>query len=136
MGTLACWCREGVNCEHMQALVTNMFQRHWEWQEDRWTDIQPGMCRYNTAFMASLDVKKAFDVAKPSVVSHILTLTGVHGHLAAALLAASAKEVWRLLCCGDASPNMCFKERRKSGEPKGWELSFGGQHDTSIRCVA
>ena len=21
----------GVNCEHMQALVTNMFQRHWEW---------------------------------------------------------------------------------------------------------
>ena len=24
----------GVNCEHMDALVTNIFQRHWEWQED------------------------------------------------------------------------------------------------------
>ena len=37
--------------------------------------------------MASLDVKTAFDVAKPSVVSRSLSLTGVHGHVAAALLA-------------------------------------------------
>ena len=37
--------------------------------------------------MASLDVKTAFDVAEPSAVSRILTLTGVHGHLTAALLA-------------------------------------------------
>ena len=37
--------------------------------------------------MASLDVKMAFDVAKPSVVSKIFTLTGVHGHVAAASLA-------------------------------------------------
>ena len=36
-----------------------------EWQEDRRTDLQPGMYRYNTAFMASLDVKTAVDVAKP-----------------------------------------------------------------------
>ena len=40
--------------------------------------------RYNTTFMASLDVKTAFDVAKPSVVSRILTLTRSHGHVAAA----------------------------------------------------
>ena len=31
------------------------------------------------AFVGSLDVKTACDVAKPSVVSKILTLTGVHG---------------------------------------------------------
>ena len=77
----------GVNCEHMQALVTNIFQRHWEWQEDRRTDLQQGLYRYNTAFMTVLDVKTAFDVAKPAVVSRILTLTRVHGHVAAALLA-------------------------------------------------
>ena len=65
----------GVNCEHMQALVTNIFQRHWALQEDSRTDLQPGLYRYNTAFVASLDVKTAFDVAKPSVVSSILTLT-------------------------------------------------------------
>ena len=67
----------GVNCEHMQALVTKRLQRHWEWQEDRRTDLEPGLYRYRTAFMASLDVKTAFDVAKPSV----------HGHVVAAFLA-------------------------------------------------
>ena len=36
-------------------------------------------------FMASLDVKKAFEVTKPSMVSRILSMTGVHGHVAAAL---------------------------------------------------
>ena len=77
----------GVNCEHMQVLVTNILQRHWEWQEDRRVDLQPGRFRYNTAFVASLDVKTAFDVARPVVVSEILALTGVHGHLTAALLA-------------------------------------------------
>ena len=77
----------GVNCEHMQASLKNVMQKHWEWQEDRRTDLQPGFHKHNTAFMASLDVKTAFDVAKPSVVSRILTMTGVHGHLTAALLA-------------------------------------------------
>ena len=37
-------------------------------------------------YMASLDVKTAFDVAKPSV-SKILSLIGTHGHVVAALLA-------------------------------------------------
>ena len=77
----------GVNCEHMQAFVSNIFKRDWEWQEDRRIDLQPGRFRCNTAFMANLDVKTAFDGAEPSVVSKILTLTGVHGHLTAALLA-------------------------------------------------
>ena len=64
----------GVNCEHMQALLTNILQRHWEWQEDRRTDLEPGFYRYNT-----------LDVAKPSVLSRIPSLTGAHGHVAALL---------------------------------------------------
>ena len=87
METPARWSGKGVNCEHMQAFVTNIFQRHWEWQEDRRIDLQPEGFRKNTAFMESLDVKTTFDVAKPSVVPKILTWTGVHGHLTAALLA-------------------------------------------------
>ena len=84
METPARWSpKRRVNCEHMQALVTNIFQRHWEWQEDRRVGLEPGRFRCNTASMAGLDVKTAFDVAKPCVVSRILTLTGVHGHLAA-----------------------------------------------------
>ena len=34
--------KRGVNCEHVRALVTLVFQRHWEWQEDRRTHLQPG----------------------------------------------------------------------------------------------
>ena len=81
----------------MRAFSTNVFQRQWEWQEDRPTDLQPAIYRYKTAFMASLYVKTAFDVAKPSLVSKILTLTGVHGHLIAALL-AEMQDVWRSAC--------------------------------------
>ena len=129
-----------VNCEHMQALVTNILQRHWEWQDDSRVDLQPGRFRYNTAFMASLDVKTALDVARPAVANKILTLTGVHGHLTAALLAEmqdvrgsasfeNCETEFRYSRCirqggveapvlwGRASPNTC------------WGLSFGGQHD-------
>ena len=38
-------------------------------------------------YMARLDVKTAFDVAKPLEVSKILSLIGAHGHVVAALLA-------------------------------------------------
>ena len=44
------------------------------------TDLHPGFNSYHTAFLVSLDVKTAFDVAKPAVESIFLTLTGVHGH--------------------------------------------------------
>ena len=68
--------QRGVNCEHMQSLLTNLLQKHWEWQENRRKDLELGKFKYKTMYMASLDVKTAFDVAKPSVVSKILSLIG------------------------------------------------------------
>ena len=57
----------------------------------------------NTAFMLQAwSVKTAFDVAKPSVVSRILTLTGAHGHPTAALLAEMQ----------DVRGSACFENRR------------------------
>ena len=73
--------KKGVNCEHIQALETDIFQRHWECQEDSRIDQ---LYEYNTVFVASLDGKTAFDVAKPSV-SKFLTWAKFHGQ--AALLA-------------------------------------------------
>ena len=69
----------GVNCEHMQGLLTNLLQKHWEWQENRRKDLEHGKFKYKTIYMASLDVKTAFDVAKQSMVSKILSLIGTHG---------------------------------------------------------
>ena len=53
-----------TNCEHLHALLTNILQRHWEWQV-------LGFFHYQTACVASKDVKAAFDMAKPSVVCKI-----------------------------------------------------------------
>ena len=146
--------REESIVEHMQAVVTNIFQRHWEWQEDSRTDLQPGLFRYNTAIMASLDVKTAFDVARSTVVSKILTLIGVHGHLTAAPLAEmrdvresasfenSETEVRYSRCIrqggveapvlwGRVAKDVLWKAEKK-WKIKGWELPFGGQHDNDF----
>ena len=104
----------GAICQHMQALVTNIFQRHWEWQEDRRTNLQPGLYRYNMAFMTSSDVKTALDVAKPSVVSKNLTLTEVHGHPTAALL-AEMQDVRRSACFENSETEFRYKVRPPRG---------------------
>ena len=138
---------------HASPSYKYIFQRHWEWQEDRRTDLQPGFYRYNTVFMASLDVKTAFDVAEPSVVSRILTLTGVHGHLTAALL-AEVQDVRRSACFENTETEfsgvrgafvnavgVLWRWRGSSFavgvllwkaekcRAKRWGLPFGGQHD-------
>ena len=45
-----------------------------------------GSSKVGFGFVASLDVKTAFDVAKPGVVSRISTRMGTHGHVVTALL--------------------------------------------------
>ena len=70
-----------VNFEHMQALLTNILQwRYWESQ-------------VRTAFMASLDVKTALGVAKPSVVSKCFTHTGTLWRVAKIRIVKSRGEV-------------------------------------------
>ena len=39
----------GVNCEHLQALLTNEQQRHWEWHGGRWEAWVLGFFKYQTA---------------------------------------------------------------------------------------
>ena len=67
--------------------MSNLLQKHWEWQENRREDLEHGKFKYKTMCMANLDVKTAFDVANPSVVSKIRPLIGTHGHVVAVLLA-------------------------------------------------
>ena len=100
--------------------------------------------------MASLDVKTALDVAKPSLVSKILTLTGVHGHLTEALL-AEMQDVWGSARFENRETEFRYSKCIRQGgveapvpwgrvakyvplegekwKAKGCGLSFGGQHD-------
>ena len=78
---------KGVNCEHVQALLTKILPRRWSGRQTIgpiWNRDSPDTRRPSWQAWTK---KTAFDVAKPSVVSKILSVTGVHGHVAAALLA-------------------------------------------------
>ena len=81
------------------------------------------MKRYNTALVASLDVKTAFDVATPSEVSKILTLTGVQSHLTAALL-AEMQDVPGSTCFENSEPEFRYLRGIRRGcveAPVLWE---------------
>ena len=102
-------------------------------------DLELGFYRCNTAFIAALDVKTAFDVAKPSVV---------HGHLTA-VLSAEMRDVGR---CFEKSEtefrdSRCIRQggveapvlwgrvakcvlwkAEENWKTKGWGSPFGGQH--------
>ena len=130
-------------------LLTNVPQRHWEGQADRQTDLAPGIYRYKTAFISSLDVETAFDVGKLLVVSFLLI--GVSGHVVAAFLAEmqdvrgsacfeNCETAFRYsrcirqggveaVCCGGAWPNACFGKPRKNGRPEGGNFPFERKHD-------
>ena len=87
--------------------MTNKVQGQWEWQEDRRTDLGPGLFGCTIAFMASLDVKVVFDVAKLAVAWKILALTGVHGQVVAGSL-AEMKDVTGSACFENCEPTFRF----------------------------
>ena len=70
---------KGVNCKHVQALLTKILQRRWSGRQTAgpiWNRDSPDTRRPSWQAWTK---KTAFDVAKPTVVSKLLSLTGVHG---------------------------------------------------------
>ena len=65
MWRLRAGAEKGV--EHFQVLVTNLLQKRWEWQEKGRETVMHRVRKYKTMYLASLDVKTAFGVAKPGV---------------------------------------------------------------------
>ena len=60
--------------------------RHREWQEERNRVMKHGTVVRQTMYMARLDIRTAFDKAKPKHVTQILDSHNTHGWLIAALL--------------------------------------------------
>ena len=69
----------GISCQHSQVLTTNLLQKHWEWQEERNPVMKHGTVVRPTMFLVSLDIKTAFDEAKPKHVARILDDHNAHG---------------------------------------------------------
>ena len=77
---------DGISCQHLQVMVTNLPQKHWERQEERNPVMRHGTVVRLTMYLASLDIKTAFDEAKPKHVAEIMDNHNTHGWLIAALL--------------------------------------------------
>ena len=77
---------DGISCQHLQVTMTNLLQERWEWQEERNPTLKHGSAVRPTMYLASLDIKSAFDEAKPKHVAQIMDSHNTHGWLIAALL--------------------------------------------------
>ena len=56
---------EGISCQHLQKLLAQLLQKHWEWQEDRRKNTRRSSKKRLTIYLASVEIKTAFDVARP-----------------------------------------------------------------------
>ena len=113
---------DGISCQHLQVIMTNVIQKHWEWQEERNLVMKHGTVTRPTQYLASLDIKTAFDEARPKHVAKIMDSHSTHGWIISALLremsgclerqrlnawkaaslsiAACGKEAWKPRACG------------------------------------
>ena len=62
---------DGVSCHHLQVKMTSVIQKHWEWQEGRNPVMKHGTVVRPTLYLASSDIKTAFDEARPKHVAKI-----------------------------------------------------------------
>ena len=57
---------------HLQMFGDDFAAQHWEWQEERYTVMKHGTIVRPTMYLANLDIKTAFDEAKPKRVAKLL----------------------------------------------------------------
>ena len=77
---------DGVSCQHLQVMMTQLLQKQSEWQEDRRPMMRHGSVIRPTKYLASMHIKTLFDVAGPRHIAKIVEDLDVHGWIIAALL--------------------------------------------------
>ena len=76
---------DGISCQHLQVLMTQLLQKHWEWQEDTRKNRWHGSEKRPTMYFTSMDSKTAFDAARPKHIAKVMGDPEVHGWMTAAL---------------------------------------------------
>ena len=77
---------DGIICRHFQVLMTQLLQQHQEWQEDKRKIVRHGSEKRPTMYLPSMDIKTAFDVARPKHIANIMGGQIVHGWNTGSLL--------------------------------------------------
>ena len=76
---------DGISCQHLQVMMTELLQKHWEWQEDKRNNVWFAQQQETpTMYIASMDSKTAFDAARPQHIAKIMGDQDVHGLITAA----------------------------------------------------
>ena len=62
----------GISCQHLQVMATNLLQKHWEWPEEKAPMLKHGSAVRPTMFFwqAWTSIKTAFDEGRPRHVTH------------------------------------------------------------------
>ena len=66
----------GISCQHLQVIVANLLRNTWDWQEERNPVLRHGTVVRPTLHSASLDIRTAFDEAKPP--KHVAQILDYH----------------------------------------------------------
>ena len=66
------------SCQHLELLFAHLFQKHLEWQVDRRSACRQGSARRPTMLVARMDIKTAFDVARPKHIAKVLEAQDTH----------------------------------------------------------
>ena len=104
-------------------MITNLLQKHWEWKEEGDPVLRHGAVVRPTMYLASLDIKTAFDEAKPKHAAQIWHYHNTHGWLIAALLREmSGLEVKAMFECVENcfSFNRCLPQGSVEA-PRWWQ---------------
>ena len=67
---------DGISCQHFQFIMTILLQKQWEWHEDRRPMMRHGSLKRLTVYLASVDIKTAFDVASSEKLEGSTVLLG------------------------------------------------------------
>ena len=72
---------EGISCQHLQVMMTQLPQKHWEWQEDRRHNVWHRSENRPTMYTGSMDIKTASDH-----IAKCLVEQDTYGWITAAML--------------------------------------------------
>ena len=84
---------DGISCQHLKVSMTQLLQKHLEWQEDGSKNVWHGSQKRPSMYIAIKDIKTAFDVARPKRIAKFMGDQDVHGWITAAPLREMTEHV-------------------------------------------
>ena len=127
---------DGISCQHLQVMTTNVLQKHREWQEEWNPSLRHGSAVTPTMYLANVDIKTISDETKPKQVAKFLDSRATRMDNCEFLLEMSGLEgkatiecVWRVIL---SSTDACDKGALENGH---WSGQCGCRMDEERKGI-